>query len=221
MLYIAGGEFEMGASEDRGQDDERPLHRVRLGAFCIDRTEVSVEAYATCAQCSPPRLGAGCNGGFPARGRHPVNCVRWADAAQYCLARGARLPSEAQWEYAARGADSRTAPWGAGMPWERLCWERSPEEGTCTVGSFPRGATPQGVLDLEGNVAEWVGDWYAPYGTADAQDPRGPLDGTARVFRGTSWESRDPIATRSSRRDSASPSRAFATVGFRCVAAPR
>lgn len=210
----------MGATDDRGAADERPLHRVIVSPFCLDEAEVTVDAYAACAGCGPAGRGATCNASIQGRNRHPINCVTWDDAARFCAARRARLPSEAEWEYAARGTEGRAYPWGNAMPWERLCWERDPSDGTCAVATFPRGDSPLGVHDLAGNVSEWVADWYAPYGSGESTNPRGPGDGMARVIRGASWETRDPLAVASSRRDSASPVRRRPVVGFRCAASP-
>ena len=220
MDWIAGGDFTMGAPDDHGEADDRPAHRVRVSSFCLDRTEVTVDAYASCRGCAPAGGGEGCNAGVTGRDLHPINCVTWEDAARYCAARRARLPSEAEWEYAARGAEGRTHPWGEAMPWERLCWDRGESEGTCAVASFPRGATPQGTVDLAGDVSEWVADWFAPYRSGASADPTGPSDGMARVIRGASWDTHDPLAVGAFRRDSGSPVRRRATVGFRCAASP-
>lgn len=213
MIGVRGGGFVMGAAGDRGEADEHPAHAVQVPSFCLDRVEVSVSAYTSCPSCGPAGAGASCNASLVGRALHPINCVSWGDAARYCAWRGARLPSEVEWEFAARGPEGRTHPWGEGLPWERTCWERDESQGTCPAAAVLGDANPQGIRDLAGNVSEWVAEWYAPYGA-------GSGDGLDRVVRGASWETRDPSAMRATRRDRLSPTRRRSTVGFRCAAAP-
>jgi len=189
----------------------------------VDRSEVTVDAYLRCGECGPTGVGPYCNAHRLGLGNHPVNCVNWYQADAYCRSVGKRLPTEAEWEYAARGGSRQLDfPWGPEPPDGRACWKRdSGMLGTCPVGSFAPGA--YGLLDMAGNVWEWVHDWHAPYTTLAEDNPRGPMAGTTRVFRGGSWldsYSRDfgyRILSGSMRFD-APPSERLANLGFRCVA---
>jgi formylglycine-generating enzyme required for sulfatase activity len=159
-VSIPAGEFIYGDSQ--GEEDERPSRRLSLPAFQIDRTEVTVAAYGVCVAARACRAAAG-----PAKdGRLPVAGVSYLDAAAYCSFVGKRLPTEFEWEKAARGVDGRPYPWGAELACERGNFGNFAGDGRCAedgaagrpvpVGSFPQGASPYGVLDLAGNVAEWV-----------------------------------------------------------------
>jgi len=187
MRLIPAGMFLMG-DPTAADSDASPIHAVRLTAFCMDETEVSVSAYAACATCSSPATGGACNWGVVGRGSHPVNCVDWNMARAYCQARGGDLPTEAQWEYAARGADGRAYPWGNDAPGPQLCWNRP--DSTCPVRTYPSGNSPFGLSDMAGNVSEWTSDWYAAYtGSAGSNvtNPTGPVTGTYHVYRGGWW----------------------------------
>jgi formylglycine-generating enzyme required for sulfatase activity len=224
MVLIKGGTAVLG-SDDARDKDAAPAHEVTLSNYCLDRTEVTVAAYMKCfetAGCSRPndevswagiededrkRFSPFCNVREAAgRGQHPMNCVSWNMAQKYCDKAGKRLPTEAEWEYAARGSDQRRFPWGddapsakrlnacgkecaawgakAGLSFKAMYEEDDGHAGTAPVGSFPEGASAAGVLDMAGNVWEWVADWYAPYGAERAVDPQGPASGEARVIRG-------------------------------------
>lgn len=173
MLRVSGGTFTMGA-DDVGEADERPAHTVTVKGFWLDRTEVTNRRYLECVRagrCEPyrddvaRRFGAGAEAGF--RGdEQPVVGVSFQDASAYCAFRGKRLPSEAEWERAARGDDGRRFAWGNDKPVPELaCYGRKPgAKGATTdaVGSHPRGAGPYGHLDLTGNVWEWTADIYDP-----------------------------------------------------------
>lgn len=197
---------------------------MQLSAFCMDETEVTVAAYATCAACSAPDRSSVCNWGVSGRENHPVNCVDWDQARAYCQSRGAALPTEAQWEYAARGTDGRTYPWGSTTPASQLCWMRDPNPMlSCPVASFPTDVSPFGLLDMGGNVHEWTADWYGPYTgstTAYALNPTGPSSGTYRVYRGGSWSSSSAGQVRAADRKSDLVTRRFDNVGIRCVRGP-
>jgi hypothetical protein len=165
MASLPGGYFPFGAA-------------TVVQPFCMDETEVTVQAYAACAhsgRCTPAgakvnvsflspdenaRLSAYCNGERADRNRHPANCVDWNQAKTYCQAQGKRLPTEQEWEWAARGGPMASAyPWGFAAPQDQLCWSGvGKRETTCEVGSFPAGDTPQGIHDLAGNVWEWAAD---------------------------------------------------------------
>ena len=256
---VPGGPFFMGAEE--GTPVERPVHQVTLAPFCMDRFEVTVAAYKDCSdkgECK--RAGTMnawedisaseaatfdplCNGRDPeSRGRHPVNCVDWSMAEHYCEVGGGRLPTEAEWELAARGPDGRTYPWGDAPPGPQLLNACGPEcvawgkahgqeerpmyassDGfatTAPVGSFPLGASRYGVEDIAGNVWEWVGDWYGSYaneGGLAQQDPHGPTEGTEKVVRGGAWNGADPAWVRPTFRFKSRPSHRSYGIGFRCV----
>lgn len=171
MLPVPEGTFPMGA-DDEGEQDERPLHRVTVRGFLLDETEVTNEAYLECVRagaCKPPRdgvaeaMGYGSDSAY--RGaRQPVVGVSWFDAKAYCEHVGKRLPTEAEWERAARGDDGRRFVWGDEPPSaERAAFSASSGGRTSEVGSFPAGRGPYGHLDLAGNVWEWVEDAYDPY----------------------------------------------------------
>jgi formylglycine-generating enzyme required for sulfatase activity len=165
MLAIPAGRFRMG----EGAPDYREVtpHEERVGAFCIDRTEVTAGAYARCtSEACQGVVQLGWCANAEEHAQHPRNCVTWEQAAAYCEWRGARLPTNAEWEYAARGTDGRLFPWGNEPPDStRTRWNREFTEEerwslmrSSPVGSYPAGASPFGVLDMAGNVSEWVGD---------------------------------------------------------------
>ncbi|MEZ4438688.1 MAG: formylglycine-generating enzyme family protein [Polyangiaceae bacterium] len=168
MLLVPAGPFMMGAVSG-GEADEQPRHEVVLPAFYLDETEVTNQAYAEAVAagvCDPPHPGsASANGYGPDRRfrgpRQPVSSISWDSARAYCAWRGKRLPSEAEWEKAARGSDERRYPWGDEPPNEALA--RYESQVTSDVGTHPAGAGPYGHLDLAGNVWEWVEDVYDPY----------------------------------------------------------
>ncbi len=173
MLPVPGGTFTMGA-DGVGERDEQPAHRVTVRGFLLDTTEVTNAAYSGCVgagRCKPYRsnvargFGAGPEATF--RGpQQPVVGVSWFDASDYCAFRGKRLPTEAEWERAARGDDERTYAWGNGPPEARLaCFGQkvgAPGATTSPVASYPTGRGPYGHFDLTGNVWEWTQDIYDP-----------------------------------------------------------
>jgi formylglycine-generating enzyme required for sulfatase activity len=167
MLLVPGGTFVMGADEG-GQEDEHPAHAVTLRGFFLDRTEVTNRAYQVCVSagsCAPPSPSSAHRNHFGPdaafrRPDQPVSSISWDDARGYCAFAGKRLPTEAEFERAARGDDRRTFPWGNEPP----SAERATFATTCTteVGAHPAGAGPYGHLDLAGNVWEWIEDLYDP-----------------------------------------------------------
>jgi formylglycine-generating enzyme required for sulfatase activity len=186
MVDVPQGPFWMGCNEALDADcsgNEYPYHEVTLSAYRIDVTEVAVVAYADCVDagaCSEPDSGAACNWSAVGRGDHPINCVDWQQAADYCAWAGKRLPTEAEWEKAARGTDGRKYPWGSDAPTCSLAnfyyGVGGCADGTVPVGSSPAGASPYAALNLAGNVGEWVADWYETfyYASSPSDDPVGP-----------------------------------------------
>lgn len=190
-VFVGAGGFSRGcnaASVDCGaRSDELPFRTVIISDFYIDTTEVTQAAYKTCVDagaCTVPNgtYDPAANPGRPVRG------VEWAQAAAYCMWKGRRLPTEAEWEKAARGLDSRIFPWGAEIPTCELVQVKGCVGDTApvTVGT-KMGRSPYGVLDMAGNVAEWVSDWYADYTLRTEVDPTGPASGTNHVYRGGSF----------------------------------
>jgi sulfatase modifying factor 1 len=159
MAKIPGGKLKMG--RDDGKKSEAPAHEVTVKDFFIDTREVTVAAYRECVaakKCPEPTDDEFCNFHKKDRDNHPINCVDFKSAEAFCAFAGKRLPTEQEWERAARGDDGRKYPWGAEEPnMDLLCWKRLKEKlGTCEVSSRPKGASPYGVLDMAGNVNEWT-----------------------------------------------------------------
>jgi eukaryotic-like serine/threonine-protein kinase len=222
MVFIPGGEFIMGSSS--GDADENPPHSVYLNPFWIDQTEVTNAMYALCIQaqrCSPPKkLNSFTRGDYYTNsgyGDFPVVYVEWSQAKTYCDWAGRRLPTEAEWEKAARGTDGRAYPWGDSISCSHAQYQDCGDD-TVRVGSFPAGASPYGVLDMAGNVWEWVADWYQEnyYSHSPSDNPMGPGSGNYKVMRGGSWYSEDfHVRTASRRWESTAMS--FSSVGIRCA----
>jgi len=212
MVLLPGGQFTMGSM--RGLADERPVHEVRLDSFFLDRSEVSQAAYDAFleARGSPP--------GPHENPDHPATAMSWSDAEGYCHQLAKRLPTEAEWEYAASGAAGRVYPWGDKPPNSQRA--RVGGSGTAPVDALPAGATPEGILNLAGNVAEWVADWWAPaYPATPLRDnPEGPGDGDYRVVRGGSWADLDTDLSNSAR-GYHDPGRGSVHIGFRCAQSAR
>ena len=211
-VSVPAGPWVRGSA--KGDEDERPSRTETLPAFAIDRTEVTRTAYAACVaarRCKPvPPKFAGPPGGD---GNLPVTGVSWADARDFCAFAGGRLPSEAEWEKAARGSDGREFPWGETADCDRANWGNFDGEGPCAgknpgfpvaVGRYPTGASPVGALDLAGNVWEWVADKYD-------EDPK------RRVVRGGSCCSYF-VPPRAPNRNAWAPEYRDADLGFRCAA---
>lgn len=225
MVYVPAGEFVMGSPETEGEDQEHPQRRVYLDGFWIDRTEVTNAQYRACMEagvCDRPRCGQPAGFGAPDQ---PVVCVSWNQAHLYCRWAGARLPSEAEWEKAARGTSGRRYPWGDQPPSCDLAI-LSDESGlgcgrgsTWPAGSKPAGASPYGALDMAGNVWEWVADSYLSdyYVNAPERNPPGPDFGMGHVVRGGSYLN-PPAALRSAQRLGNLPLNAFDSLGYRCAA---
>jgi formylglycine-generating enzyme required for sulfatase activity len=216
MVRVPAGEFHYGCNasvDSQCDDDEKPGKRVTLPAFTIDKTEVTVSAYEACVNagaCTKPNTGTYCNWGKSGRGDHPINCVDWNQAKAYCSWAGKRLPTEQEWEKAARGTDGRKYPWGNQSA---SCARAVMNDGgtgcgdnkTWPVGSKPSGASPYGAQDMAGNVWEWTSDWY------DSKKK-------GRVLRGGSWYG-GAWFVRASNRYRRGPSARYYNdgYGFRCA----
>ncbi len=265
MLEVKGGDFYMGSDDKSVNDDEKPAHPVKLDRYCLDEFEVTVAEYKACSdtgKCkrrTPENDWKGitprqkklydpvCNlNDVAAMAAHPINCIDWTDAETFCEEiRGGRLPTEAEWEFAARGSDGRIYPWGDSPPApgllnacgsECVAWKRKnpdPEDvltamyksddgfvHTSPVGSFPRGQTSHGMKDMVGNVWEWVSDYHAPYTQGPrVLAPKGPTTGDTRVIRGGAWNGGDPAWLRPTFRFNAPPEMRSHGIGFRCAKA--
>jgi formylglycine-generating enzyme required for sulfatase activity len=241
MVVVPAGEFAMGSPD--GDADELPVHTVALGGFYIDRTEVTNAQFGRflteqgnqteegttwldleAEDCLIEQRGEDFE---PRTGydEHPVIEVSWHGAVAYCKWAGARLPTEAEWEYAARGPERRTYPWGTGEP-DCDKANHTPIEqiegcakSFVAVGSYPAGRSWCGALDLSGNASEWVADWYSRYSPGPQRDPRGPDSGDKRVVRGGYWHS-EPFRIRSAARSALGPRLASPAIGFRCATDP-
>jgi len=173
MVHVPAGTFQMGSSESdpNAEGDEFPQHSVTLDALWIDRTEVTNAQYRRCVEAGACQAPTKCDWGSPNYGEdkkanHPVLCVDWHGAAAYCEWAGGRLPTEAEWEYAARGPDSFIYPWGNDLPDATLLNYAENVGDTSQVGSYSDGASWCGALDMAGNLWEWVADWYDIYSSA-------------------------------------------------------
>jgi len=190
MLYIPAGEFTMGA--DGYTPKTAPEHRVYLDAYWIDQTEVTNEMYARCVEaevCRRPIQSSDVNPYYdnPEYVNYPVVYVSWRSAARYCKWAGRRLPTEAEWEKAARGPDGNPYPWGNEEPGAHLLNYQDNIGGPLPVDRYPLGASPYGVLNMAGNVREWVRDWFSPtYYTKWKYytNPKGPGGGAKKSLRG-------------------------------------
>lgn len=223
MVLVPEGDFTMGS--DRGLVDEQPLHVVYLDSFYIDKYEVTNKLYGVCVEageCDPPwqtyffaespnRIYFG-NSQYD---NYPVVYVDWNMARAYCSWRGARLPSEAEWEKAARGEDERTYPWGSDLDCQKANYQNCVNR-TSEVGIFEEGKSPYGVYDMTGNVWEWVADWYSEnyYSISPRNNPVGPITGQSKVLRGGAWPRFDVSAFH---RSNFAPSYNTFDIGFRCA----
>jgi formylglycine-generating enzyme required for sulfatase activity len=216
MVEIPGGEFPMGSPDDQGQPDEHPLRTVFVSQFLIDKTEVTWRQFRRFANATGRSIERVPIWGTP--DHFPASFILWDEARAYCEWVGGRLPTEAEWEKAARGTDGRQYPWGD--RWDaRRCNSISgglhqPEP----VGSYPGCVSPYGVLDMSGSMWEWCADRYAAdaYKTDQTRDPRGPASGRLRVKRGGAWMSQ-PTWLRGAYRAKAAPTSRNADNGFRCA----
>jgi len=218
MILIPAGEFMMGSNEE---DDESPIHRVHLAAFYIDQYPVTNLEYKKFVDATKHRTPSHWKNRQipPGKENHPVVNVSWHDASDYCRWTGKRLPTEAEWEKAARGIDGRIYPWGNEQPDASRCNFDEDISDTTPVGKYsPHGDSPYGCADMAGNMWEWVSDWYndSYYSESPANNPDGPAGGQYRVCRGGSW-SNSQYYIRTAMRDSDFPYSHGNDVGFRCA----
>jgi formylglycine-generating enzyme required for sulfatase activity len=220
MVLVPAGEFPMGS--EQGDDDEQPVHRVVLDRFYLDTFEVTNGRFAkfVAAIQSEPPWGFADQETPVAQAERPVRWVNWLEATGYCLWAGKRLPTEAEWEKAARGTDGRTYPWGNEPPTaaHAVFGLKEGDETVSPIGNRDAGSSPYGVHDLAGNLYEWVTDWYddAFYTQPTASNPRGPVEGTTKVQRGGSYIN-SPYRLRSAFRTKGDPTEHDPHVGFRCA----
>lgn len=222
-VYVSSGSFEMGSAAGVGSPDEHPQRNVTLSAFCIDRDEVTIEAYLRCVSSGACSQVAG----LPPSPSLPVTNIDWNQADAFCRWVGGRLPTEAEWEFAARGTDGRAYPWGDTPPVGCTQADWTPTEESCNgvgpspVGGRAAGSSPFGLRDLAGNVWEWTADWYSrTYPAAPESDPTGPPQGSARVTRGGGWNNDQPERLRSTFREGQHPAFHDFELGARCVYEP-
>jgi formylglycine-generating enzyme required for sulfatase activity len=224
MATIPAGEFWMGVDGLQGLDDERPRHKVRLDAYAMDLYEVTVGRYAiflTSSGRTPPLFWDTVD--LSEHAERPVIGVEWDDAEAYCRWAGKRLPTEAEWEHAARGPDGRSYPWGNQTPTPELAnyalgARFSYSQTLMPVGHYEKGKSPYGMYDMAGNVWEWVQDWYGTnyYEVSEEHNPHGPEQGQFKVLRGGSW-SELPKYLLTYGRFKLPPNTRNSYVGFRCA----
>ena len=233
----------MGSTE--GDDDEKPVRQVTLSRYALARTETTVNQYRRCVEAGACTEPVACawgpefrTWGGSGKGEHPVNCVDWGQAKSFCAWAGGRLPTEAEWEYGARGAEGRRFPWGNLGPdsmgvavgnfadasakrlksdWTVIAGYDDGYAGTSPVGTFPAGRSPFGLDDMSGNVWEWVADWHASYDASATDNPTGPYAGSERVGRGGGFYYYSVATRRGAYRFSFAPSVAGGALGFRCA----
>ena len=240
LVLIPAGEFQMGSSkadDPQASDEEVPQHIVDLDTYRIDKTEVTNAQYALCVAdsgaCTQPANNYSRTRpsyyGDSQYANYPVIFVSWNQAAAYCTWAGRRLPTEAEWEKAARGTDGRIYPWGnifvgslanycdvnCPADWRDPNFNDGYED-TSPVGAYSLGASPYGMLDMAGNVYEWVADWYGSYDPGPQTGPTGPASGTEKIMRGGSWGD-DRAHIRTTIRSHINPDNWLDFIGFRCA----
>jgi formylglycine-generating enzyme required for sulfatase activity len=228
LLDVPAGTVAVG-NDPRGSrgpapPDEQPLHRCSVDAFELTTTPVTNAQYAAFVHATGRAAPIHWDGdAVPVgRERHPVTYVDWHDAAAFCTWAGARLPTEAEWEKAARSDDGRIYPWGDESPNETRTHAAQglKRGGTAPVGTTPDGASPYGVLDMAGNVWEWVSSAYRPYPYDAADGREDPTTDVSRALRGGSFASLTASHLRCARRSASRPGRRSAHIGFRAARRP-
>jgi len=257
MVQIPAGQFFMGSDLKDAAANEKPSHNVTVQSVCMDLYEVSAKKYKACSdqgkcrraptEVEWPKITAAeratysplCTGSDPEKADHPITCVTWEMANDYCKVNDKRLPTEAEWEFATRGPDGRIYPWGDDPPTAEhlnacdaqcLAWGKAHkvelnalEKGddgfptTAPVGKFPAGRSRFGPYDVVGNVWEWVADWYGDYKAEAAQNPVGPATGERKVIRGGAWNAGVETWLHPSFRYAQVPNAQSYGIGFRCV----
>lgn len=244
MVFVPAGKFTMGG--EGGEPDEGPIHEVYLDAYWMDLTEITNAMYGLCVEagaCMPPvELSSYTHENYFGNAlfaNYPVIFVDWSMANAYCQWAGVRLPTEAEWEKAARGEGARIFPWGEAWDVQKykrlnfadrsnpeLAADLSANDGyrdTAPVGSFPAGRSPYGIYDLDGNVWEWVADWYDPlyYNYSPMNNPQGPegptQDITMRSTRGGGWVAANENVFHTYNRHGVVPDSVSSSIGFRCA----
>jgi len=232
MLHIPAGEFTMGSTSAEIEqllarhprakisqfEGEQPQHRVSLDDYYIYKNPVTVAQYRTYCQTTAQAFPREASWSWEET--HPIMNVTWHDAHAYAEWAGVSLPTEAQWEKAARGADGLAYPWGNAWDPTKCCnsvGQRAYK--TSPIGAHPAGRSPYGVLDMAGNVWEWCADWYFVfyYQTTPAQNPRGPGNAVQRVIRGGSWHELEDYYFRCAHRGMSDPMQKVSYIGFRCA----
>jgi len=257
-VKIPAGQFFMGSELKDAPENERPSHNVTLDAFCMDLHEVTASAYKACSDVGKckrapkevdwPKISEAdrklysplCTFDDAAKPNHPINCVTWEMADNFCAVNGKRLPTEAEWEFATRGPDGRVYPWGDEAPTaqhlnacgvECRTWAKqhdadltalyAEDDGyvaTAPVGSFPKGRSRFGPYDVVGNVWEWTSSWYGAYSLEKSSNPRGPEHGERRVIRGGAFNGGFVSWLHPSFRYGQVPEARSHGIGFRCAA---
>ena len=232
VVFVPSGEFTIGSPQGEGTPDESPQHLVYLDAFWIDQTPVTNAQYRECVEsgaCTPSDCA---DDPAYSRDAQPVVCVDWHQAVAYAKWVGGRLPSEAEWEKAARGTDGRAYPWGNKFdtstlfcsPHELTTDDDIVDYQTADVGSYPAGASPYGALDMASNVQEWTSDWYDPsyYEYSPYDNPSGPELGEERVLRGSACVGLAPAGSvpRCADRSRSEPHMRSIYAGFRVAMSP-
>jgi formylglycine-generating enzyme required for sulfatase activity len=233
MVLVPAGPFNMGSQGLSA--NEEPIHSVYLDSFYIDKFEVSYDMYArflnemgnqfeglaNWIEANDPDLHVHLVDGNwkvdPGFEKYPMNEMTWYGARAFCVWKGGRLPTEAEWEKAARGTDERLYPWKGEASCE-LANYYGCNQGAVPVDSYPRGISPYGAYHMAGNIMEWVNDWYDPgyYSVSPAENPAGPDTGTHRVFRGGSWIN-GAHHIRTTYRWPKLPVLTYVATGFRCA----
>ena len=240
MVRIPEGPFLRGSAAEIGLADEHPQRTIYLSGFEIDLLPVTFAEYAdfieargyqrpelwsgqgwefrSSADLSRPRFLGEAQWSHLTGARQPVCGVSFWEAEAYARFLGKRLPTEAEWEKAARGEDGRLYPWGDEWATGRCSFRGGPIRAAPEVGQFPAGASPYGLLDMAGGVWEWCADWYdaAEYGRSPESNPLGPTSGQLKVARGGAWNAL-PLQNRTANRNAWKPSARFSNLGFRCA----